>query len=469
MKRPNVDPAALPRAIPESVAGDLAIHPDYASPEALLAIGGRAFFGDDDDDPDSAGPYQRCGDVAVISIDGLLLMRGGWLFDGHESIATKCMAAINDPRVASLAFKINSPGGLVAGCFEAVDSVRMAAKAAGKPIRSHAKAAAFSAAYAWASAGDEVYLSPSAGVGSVGVIRTMTSEAGALEQMGLKVAVIRSGARKADGNSALPLDPEAVAEAQKQVDYQASLFALVVGDARGMSESAVLDLQAACFYGPDAVKAGLADAVMTEDDFMALCMSKGRGKEQTMDIKAKALGAEATGQDFTAALAASVTEAANARVERDTFKATAEKAEAKAERYRSERDELAKKFAAYVGQEAKLAGKGTVESVDRMLASMVDDHGVPRATQIAEHFAAIERGAALPKETKEPAEGPSAKGPSAKDAEVKTAALDGSKMTLTAIAAHASNGELFSRLLAEHHATQTRSEAVAQFPTLGRN
>lgn len=180
-----------------------------------------------------------------------------------------------------------------------------------------------------------------------------------------------------------------------------------------------------------------------------------------------ALGAEGMSEGFAEALAAAATETATVRVERDTYKAAVAESKAGEKKATDALAALSHKFAAYVGAEAKLAGKGTVETVDKMLASMVDDSGVPRAAAIAEHFAGIARGAALPKETQEPADGPSARGPSADKRAAEVAALDGSKMTLTAIAGFASDAPTFERLMAQHSATQTRTAATALFPTLG--
>lgn len=465
MKRPNIEQTIRLREIPESTAGHLAIHPDYGNAEAIVKIGGRAgvFYGDPDDDEPTL--YQLEDDAAFVTIDGLLLMRGGWYYDGHEAIASRCLAALKDDRVKRLGLRIHSPGGVVAGNIEAVNTVRAFAASVGKPIFAHAKAMAFSAAYAWACAASKVYLSPSAGMGSIGVISGITSFAGMNEQNGISTAIIASGDRKTDGNSDLPIDPQAVLEMRKTVDYLADLFATLVSVARKMSVADIRAQQAACFYGPDAVGSGLADGVLSEDEFMGL-MGRGNG-DQTMTNKG-ALGDAGTGQDFGTALAAAITETATARTERDTFKTAAEEAKSGEKKARTALAELSRNFAAYVGAEAKLAGKGTVEGIDKMLASMVDDSGVPRALVIAEHFASIPRGAALPKETKEPGEGPEAKGPSAKKAAEGLATLDGSKMSLTAISTHASDAPTFDRLMAQHTATVPGGVVRTMFPTLGR-
>jgi signal peptide peptidase SppA len=224
-------------------------------PRAAMADGGSAV----------AQPFARDGDVAIVSVEGPLAQRAWscWMFegDGYDAIESRVKAALADRGTRAVVLRIDSPGGEIAGCFECVRAIRAAAAAAGKPVVAYADEMATSAAYALASAAEAVVLPDTGCVGSVGVIIALTECSQALKTQGVSVAVLTSGKAKADGHPALPLADDARARLQADVDYLAGVFAGEVATARKMTRDAVLALEAACFYGGEAVAKGLADRV----------------------------------------------------------------------------------------------------------------------------------------------------------------------------------------------------------------
>lgn len=216
---------------------------------------------------DGAGPepFERDGDVAVVSITGPLSQRAWscWMFegDGYDAIVQRVAGALGDSAVRAVVLRIDSPGGEVAGCFEAVRSLRAMASAAGKPMVAYADEMACSAAYAIACACAEVVLPDTGMVGSVGVILTVESYAEQLAAEGVAVNLITSGAAKADGHPAIALADDARARLQADIDQLARVFAAEVSVARPLDPAAVLALEARTFLGETAVAAGLADAV----------------------------------------------------------------------------------------------------------------------------------------------------------------------------------------------------------------
>lgn len=214
-------------------------------------------------------PYGMMGDVAVVSIDGPLMQRGGWWFDGHDAVVDRCRAALSDVKSRALVLKINSPGGLVAGCFEAVRAIRAAGVAARKPVVAYVDEQACSAAYALACAASKIYTPPTGQLGSIGVISVLYDRTAANAAEGLNVRVIASGAQKADGHPDTPLTDDVVQREQAVVDQLAQRFAGIVAEARGMKPDAVLALEAGCLWGADAVTKGLADGVCTFEECCA--------------------------------------------------------------------------------------------------------------------------------------------------------------------------------------------------------
>nr|WP_255773278.1 S49 family peptidase [Halorhodospira sp. 9622] len=138
---------------------------------------------------------------------------------------------------------------------------RIAARRGEKPMTAVANESAFSAAYAIASAADEIVVPRTAGVGSIGVIATHVDRSGENEMQGRVVTHVYAGARKADLSPHRPLSEEALSWLQATIESHYEIFVALVAANRGISEQAVRQTEAGVFFGPDAVTAGLADRV----------------------------------------------------------------------------------------------------------------------------------------------------------------------------------------------------------------
>lgn len=223
----------------------------------------KAFFDLFFDDERDA--YQMIGTVAVLSIDGPLTQRGTWRYAGYNEIQESFTKALNDKGVTAIVLKINSPGGVCSGCFSTVRAMLAAKAESRKPVIAYADENAYSAAYAMACVADEIYLPPEGGVGSVGVMGVLEDWTGFNEKAGIKVAVVTSGAQKADGHEDVPLTEAVIARYQARINMLAQAFASIVATSRRMTSEAVLGLEAACLYGQEAIDKGLADGISTFD------------------------------------------------------------------------------------------------------------------------------------------------------------------------------------------------------------
>lgn len=228
-----------------------------------------AFWDDEDEDGDGVpddemAPYTiEEGGLAVYDIEGPLVQRGWMCWPGYDSIGRDIDQALGDSRVKTLLLRVNSPGGMAAGCFEGSRQIRDSIERSGKRCVAFADEMAFSAAYCIAAVADEIVVPEPGGVGSVGVIASMQSVAKALAAAGVDVRVFTSGAEKGDGHPALPITPGAVERTQARVDALADIFRRWVAERRGMTPEAVRGLEAGVRYGRDAVSSGLADRVMS--------------------------------------------------------------------------------------------------------------------------------------------------------------------------------------------------------------
>ena len=178
---------------------------------------------------------------------------------GYNQIGTMLDEAMADDDVERVLFDIDSPGGEVSGLFDLVDHIY--GMRGTKPMFAVANDSAYSAAYAIASAADNVYLPRTGGVGSIGVIATHFDESEAMKKAGVKPTLVYAGSHKTDFSSFKPLTKQALERLQALVDVDYELFSNTVARNRGMSVQAVKDTEARTYHGSDAVAIGLADDV----------------------------------------------------------------------------------------------------------------------------------------------------------------------------------------------------------------
>ncbi|QOK92463.1 S49 family peptidase [Ralstonia pseudosolanacearum] len=222
--------------------------------------------------PSARNPATGHARIAVIPIHGTLVRRTVGLeaesgLASYTAIGEQLDAALADPGVAAILLDVDSPGGESSGVFDLADRIRAAA--AMKPIWAVANDMAFSAAYALASAASRVFVSRTGGVGSIGVIAMHVDQSVKDAKDGIRYTAVFAGARKNDLNPHAPITDEAQAQLQAEVSRIYGLFVATVASYRGLSAEAVTATEAGLFFGPDAVTAGLADAVGTFEDALA--------------------------------------------------------------------------------------------------------------------------------------------------------------------------------------------------------
>lgn len=211
--------------------------------------------------------------VAVLDVFGILAHRTALQADssfvqGYEGLARALDAALQDSAARALLLNIDSPGGEVAGAFQLADQIR--AVRGSKPIAAIAGDMAASAAYLIASAADSVSVTPTAVVGSIGVVTSHVDMSRAMDAAGLTVTYIHAGAHKVDGNPLQPLPPDVAAQIQADVNYYYDLFvAAVAANRPALDAAAVRATDARLYIGPQAVVAGLADRIETPDQAIA--------------------------------------------------------------------------------------------------------------------------------------------------------------------------------------------------------
>ncbi len=225
-------------------------------------------------------PTRIQGAVAKVSLKGVIAPPPpflAWLLDlEHPLVAFErnIKAAIADPDVGAVVIEIDSPGGQIDGVPEAAAMLR--SLRGSKPIVAMANTMAASAAYWIAAQADEIAMTPSGAVGSIGVYATHEDMSGALKLLGVDVTLISAGKYKTEGHPSKPLDDDAREHIQQNVDYFYDQFVSDVAKGRGVSKS---DVKSG--YGEGrvlnaklALDAGLVDYVETPGDTVGRLSSR---------------------------------------------------------------------------------------------------------------------------------------------------------------------------------------------------
>lgn len=218
------------------------------------------------------------GAVAVINVFGVIAQRmnlmtamsGG---TSTEQLAAAVRQAVADETVGAIVLNIDSPGGTVYG-VEELGNVIYAARGQ-KPVVAVANSLAASAAYWLASQADEIAVTPSGEVGSIGVIASHIDQSAANDAQGVTVTYITAGKYKAEGNPDEPLSGEAQAFIQGRVNDYYAAFVSAVARGRGVKPAQVRDGmgEGRVVGARAAVQLGMADRVATLEETIARLQS----------------------------------------------------------------------------------------------------------------------------------------------------------------------------------------------------
>jgi signal peptide peptidase SppA len=221
------------------------------------------------------------GDVAVIDVTGPITYKSSWWSyyfgcAGIQDLQQQFRAALADPAVKTIAFRIDSPGGVVDMMPEFADEV-FNARGQGKALIAVADTMVASCAYWLAAQVEILYATTSAQIGAIGVYREHDDISGMLEKAGIKISLIAHGDHKVDGNPYEPLSDSVRAELQANVDEIGGWFDAAVARGRGVSKADVLEKfgQGKVFRGKQAITLGLADKAGTFGQVLSR-LTKGR-------------------------------------------------------------------------------------------------------------------------------------------------------------------------------------------------
>jgi capsid assembly protease len=207
-------------------------------------------------------PFAFADGFAIIPVHGTLINRFGASYGyvtGYNFIRNQHNAALLDADVKYIVHDHNSYGGEAAGCFELADEIFESR--GDKPIIAVVDSNCYSASMALASAADKIFVTPSSGVGSIGVVAMHVDMSKMLSDWGINITFIHSGDHKVDGNPYEKLDPAVKKDIQAGVDKSRAKFVSLVARNLGLDEKVVYDTEARTYRADDAMKIGLVHAV----------------------------------------------------------------------------------------------------------------------------------------------------------------------------------------------------------------
>lgn len=208
--------------------------------------------------------------IAIVPVHGTLVRRGGFMaaqsgLTSYDGLRASFIEAVSAPDVRAVLLDIDSYGGEAGGVFDLVEEWRALSRSYQKPIWAHANEMACSAAYAIACAAEQIWLSRTSDVGSIGVVTAHMDQSKADAKDGLRWTYIFAGENKVDGNPHEPLSDGARAKIQEDCDTLYHMFVDLVAKARHCSRQQIIDTRADTFLGQEAITQGLADRLGTFD------------------------------------------------------------------------------------------------------------------------------------------------------------------------------------------------------------
>ena len=255
--------AGEPWAITESALSNiLAIAArQNETPEAVSARLGREL--------ENTQVTQERDGVAIIPVVGPLF-RYANLFtaisgaSSYEILAKDFTTALDNPDINGIVLDIDSPGGEVNGCAEFASMIFEARGR--KPIVAYASGDAASGAYWIASACDEIVVSDTSSLGSIGVVAVYQGDK---NKPGEAVEIVSSQSpfKRLD-----PQTDEGRTRLQKRIDAMAEVFVEAVARHRGVDPPTVKSDfgRGDVFVGQHAVQQGMADQTGTLERTIAM-------------------------------------------------------------------------------------------------------------------------------------------------------------------------------------------------------
>ncbi|MEX1364919.1 MAG: signal peptide peptidase SppA [Nannocystaceae bacterium] len=214
----------------------------------------------------AGGPWDEGEVIAVVYGSGAIV-RGSSSYDpiegqammGAESVSASLRAAIEDPEVRAIVFRVDSPGGS-AVASDAIWRTTQQARNAGKPLIVSMGNVAASGGYYVAAGATKIVAQPSTITGSIGVLSVKPVTRGLWNKLGITWDSVQTSSNAANWSMVEGYDEQGRAGLDRMLDRVYADFKQRVVDGRGLSAEQVEQLaRGRVWTGQRAKELGLVD------------------------------------------------------------------------------------------------------------------------------------------------------------------------------------------------------------------
>lgn len=265
-------------------------------------------YRDDEDESQEEGRYSYNPDAqaAVINLYGPTTYKptfwasicGGFDYETLKEDFTSLV----EQGVKVVAFHMDSPGGEAHQMMDTANFIREVANENGVDIITYVDGLAASAGYGIACISDQIIMSSDSEVGSIGVVVRLMNDSKKLENDGYQRTFITAGKSKVPFDKEGQFTQDFIEDIQYKVDNLYVEFTEHVAKHRNMSVEAVRSTEAKTFLPSTAIELGLADGVMTVEQFythLADIAQQRQGNEPPMLSKNKLFQSKEETTDMT--------------------------------------------------------------------------------------------------------------------------------------------------------------------------
>lgn len=239
----------------------------------------RAQRGDDDDREYRRFLYNPDTQTAVMYLEGPTSYRpitfwgmdcGGFSYTNFKEDVELAIA----DGAKTIALMVDSGGGEGHGLMDSARYVRKLLEDNGVYMVAYVDGRACSAAYAVSCISDEIIASTDSELGSIGVLVQLMNNSESLKMRGIERTFITAGSDKVPFENDGSWREGFLEDLQNKVDVMYSNFTEHVAQMRNIPVEAVRATQANTYLAKDAVALGLADKVMTPEEFYTYLADK---------------------------------------------------------------------------------------------------------------------------------------------------------------------------------------------------
>lgn len=319
--------------------------------------------------------------VGLIEIDGALTYKTtGWeAFCGgtsYESIVEQ-FNAMSNQGMKTLVLWADSGGGEAYAMMETGRYLRKQADEMGIQIITYVDGLSASACYGITCIADRVVMNPNSEAGSIGVVVRLMNDSKALEKAGYERTFVYAGGNKVPFEEGGEFRKDFLDDIQYKVDSLYEEFTGYVSEMRNIPVDQVKSTEAKVFMAEDAVSLGLADVLMTHEEFSEYLADIAQ-KDNRMISKSKLFNFSKQAEDeITEEVQMKELEELQAQHSALETKFTAQEAElvAQLEKVTSLSAELAQvkeELSASIAEKEAVLAKAEVEKVAKRKASIAE-------------------------------------------------------------------------------------------------